>query len=258
MLPDTTTGEAAFDSSQDILELLKQHKVDDLDVAYRESVVHPLAGSELFAPVDNDHHLKDVMDWVTTSLSLPIAGLKTLHMQGTLGFYFRVGSDLYGVTARHVLFPAEEGNNPYKHVAAAPKKKVVLMSTRAFEDFLASIKAKIGNLNNTVTFLKKRATAQRKKADAGNEQAAIALAATEADIESTNEAIETLKAFFTTMKKDKWSDVNNRVIGHVVWAPPITGSNAPYGYTKDVCVIKLDNRKFAVNFKGNVIDLDAC
>jgi hypothetical protein len=132
------------------------------------------------------------------------------------------------------------------------------MSTRAFEDFLASIKAKIGNLNNTVTFLKKRATAQRKKADAGNEQAAIALAATEADIESTNEAIETLKAFFTTMKKDKWSDVNNRVIGHVVWAPPITGSNAPYGYTKDVCVIKLDNRKFAVNFKGNVIDLDAC
>ena len=116
VLPDTTSGEAAFDSSQGILELLKQYNVDDLDVAYRESVVHPLAGSELFAPVDNDHHLKDVMDWVTTSLSLPIAGLKTLHMQGTLGFYFRVGGDLYGVTARHVLFPIEEGNILYKHV----------------------------------------------------------------------------------------------------------------------------------------------
>lgn len=116
VLPDTTTGETAFDSSQGILELLKQYNVDDLDVAYRESVVQPLAGSELFAPVDNDHYLKDVMDWVTTSLSLPIAGLKTLHMQGTLGFYFRVGGDLYGVTARHVLFPIEEGNILYKHV----------------------------------------------------------------------------------------------------------------------------------------------
>ena len=116
LLPDITSGEAAFDSSQDILELLKQYKVDDLEVAYRESVVHPLAGSELFAPVDNDHHLKDVINWVTTSLSLPIAGLETLDVQGTLGFYFRVGDDLYGVTARHVLFPAEEGNNPYKHV----------------------------------------------------------------------------------------------------------------------------------------------
>lgn len=125
------------------------------------------------------------------------------------------------------------------------------MGTRAFEDFLASIKAKIGNLNNTVTFLEKRATAQRKKADPG-------LAAAEASIESTNKAIEALKAFFTTMKKDEWSDVNNRVIGHVVWAPPITGKNAPYGYTKDVCVIKLDSRKFVANFKGNVIDLGAC
>ena len=116
VLPDTTSGEAAFDSSQDILKLLKQHEVDDLDVAYRESVVHPLAGSQLFASVDNDHHLKDVMDWVTTSLSLPIAGLKTLYMQGTLGLYFRIGDDLYGVTTRHVLFPAEEGNKPYKYV----------------------------------------------------------------------------------------------------------------------------------------------
>ena len=62
MHPDTTSGEAAFNSSQDILKHLKQHKIDDLDVAYREgeSVVHPLAGSQLFASVDNDHHLKDV------------------------------------------------------------------------------------------------------------------------------------------------------------------------------------------------------
>jgi len=129
VLPDTTTGEAAFDSSQDILKLLKQHKVDDLDVAYRESVVYPLAGSELFAPVDNDHHLKDIMDWVTTFLSLHIAGLKTLHMQGTLGFYFRVGNDLYGVMACHVLFPTEEGNNPYKHIGtfvSSPKMSAVL------------------------------------------------------------------------------------------------------------------------------------
>lgn len=132
------------------------------------------------------------------------------------------------------------------------------MGTRAFEDFLASIKAKIGNQNNTVAFLTKRATVQRKKAEAGNAQAVIDLAATEADIESKNNAIEALKAFFATMKKTEWSDVNNRVIGHVVWAPPITGSNAPYGYTKDVCVIKLDNRKFAANFRGNVIDLGEC
>jgi hypothetical protein len=131
VLPDTTSGEAAFDSSRDILSLLAQHEIDDVEVAYRESVVHPLVGPELFAPVDNDHPLKDVMDWVTTSLSLPIAGLNTMHMQGTLGFYFRVGEDLYGVTARHVLFPAEEGNEPYKYVCTSvswPRMSAVLIT----------------------------------------------------------------------------------------------------------------------------------
>ena len=58
------------------------------------------------------------------------------------------------------------------------------------------------------------------------------------------------------MKKD-WAEVNNRVIGHVVWAPPITGLVPPYDYTLDVCVIKLDKKKF-LNFKGNAIDLGAC
>ncbi|KDQ49643.1 hypothetical protein JAAARDRAFT_200650 [Jaapia argillacea MUCL 33604] len=253
VLPDSTTGDAAFESSQDILQLLKQHDIHDIDVAYRESVAQPFTGPELLAPVDDLHPLKNVIDWVTTALSLPIAGLRTLHMQGTLGFYFQVGDDLYGVTARHVLFPADHGNSSYTYVAG-PKKEVVLMGNRAFDDFLASIKAKIGNQNNTVTVLEKRAAAYKKKAGAGNEQAATDLVATENDMKNRKKAIEALKAFFVTMKKN-WSEVNNRVIGQVVWAPPITGLNAPHGYTKDVCVIKLDKKKFWLNFMGNVIDL---
>jgi septal ring factor EnvC (AmiA/AmiB activator) len=131
------------------------------------------------------------------------------------------------------------------------------MGNRAFDNFLASIQAKIGNLNNTITVLEKRAASYKSKADAGNAQAASDLAATENDRKNKKKAIEALKAFFVTMKKD-WSEVNNRVIGQVVWAPPITGLNAPHGYTKDVCVIKLDKKKFWPNFMGNVIDLGAC
>jgi hypothetical protein len=131
------------------------------------------------------------------------------------------------------------------------------MGNRAFDNFLASIHAKIGNLNNIVTVLEKRAALYKMKADAGNAQAARNLAATEGDMKNRKEAIEALKASFVTMKKD-WSEVNDRVIGQVVWALPITGLNAPYGYTKDVCVIKLDKKGFWPNFMGNVIDLGAC
>ncbi len=113
VLPDSTNGDAAFDSAQCILELLRKYEIDDIDIAYRESEAQLLAGPILYAPVNNMHPLKSVIDWVTTALSLPIAGLKTLHMQGTLGFYFKIGEDLYGVTARHVLFPDTGGNDLY-------------------------------------------------------------------------------------------------------------------------------------------------
>ncbi|KAF6748457.1 hypothetical protein DFP72DRAFT_1174346 [Ephemerocybe angulata] len=272
VLPGSTTTEAAFHASQGILELLKQHEIDDLDVAFRESVVRPLAlndfddvekifyqhsrsSFELFAPVREGHHLQNVIDWATTSLSLPIAGLKTLHIQGSLGFYFRVGSDLYGVTARHILFPEEEGNMPYKHVAPAPEREVVLMSERAYEDFLTSIRHKKRVLTYDVDIKQRQATEERAQAETGDEQAAIALANTEAKIERLNEAFEALDVFLTTMEGSRWSFADLRVIGHVVWAPPISGNNPPYGYTQDLCVIKLDKSKFAANFRGNVIHL---
>ena len=116
VLPDTLSGEVAFHSSNDILDFLKEHDISDVDVAYRESVARGFSGPELFAPVSDLDPLKAIIDPVTTALGLPIAGLKTLKTQGTMGFYFRVGKDLYAVTARHVLFPEDEGNNPYSYV----------------------------------------------------------------------------------------------------------------------------------------------
>jgi hypothetical protein len=109
------TVEVAHDSSNDILDLLKNHGISDIDVAFRESMARPLRDPQLFAPVDDLHHLKEAIDSLTTALGMPIAGLKTPYMQGTMGFFFRVGEDLYGVTARHVLFPEEEGNDEYSY-----------------------------------------------------------------------------------------------------------------------------------------------
>lgn len=126
------------------------------------------------------------------------------------------------------------------------------MGNRSFDDFLASIQAKIGNHNNTVTILEKRAASYKRKTDVGNEQAATDLAPTEDDMRKRKEAIEALKAFFVTMKKD-WSKVNDRVIGQIVWAPPITGLSAPHGYTKDVCVSSSTRRKSGRSSWGRLL-----
>ena len=78
VLPDTLTGEVAFHSSNEILDLLKKYGISDVDVAYRESVAKGFSGPELFAPVPDLHPLKAFVDPVTTALGLPIASLKTL------------------------------------------------------------------------------------------------------------------------------------------------------------------------------------
>ena len=116
---DTTTGEVAFESSQDILGLLKQHDIDDVEVAFRESEVRFLTGPPLLAPVDDDHPLKNVIHSVTTALGLPIAGEKTPQNQGTFGFYFHIGEALYGVTARHVLLGLNQANEEYTYVCTS-------------------------------------------------------------------------------------------------------------------------------------------
>jgi hypothetical protein len=131
------------------------------------------------------------------------------------------------------------------------------MGNRAFNDLLASIKTLIGTLNNTVTVLEKRVKTYTARAGSGNQQAAADLAKFQRSLDETRATITELKNFFATLKKD-WSEVNNRVIGHVVWSPPITGLNPPHGYTRDVCVIKLDKEKFLPTLKGNAMDLGAC
>jgi hypothetical protein len=117
VLPDTLTGEVAFHSSNDTLDILKKHGISNVDVTYHESVARGFSGPEVFAPVSDLDPLKAIIDPMTTALGLPIAGLKALKSQG-IGFYLRVGKDLYAVTARHILFPEDEGNNPYSYVGA--------------------------------------------------------------------------------------------------------------------------------------------
>jgi hypothetical protein len=79
VLPETLTGAVAHESSKDIRTFLDSLQVQDVDIAYRESVYKTLPGHgpALFRPVEDGDPLKDVIDNVSVPLSLPIAGRKT-------------------------------------------------------------------------------------------------------------------------------------------------------------------------------------
>lgn len=135
-----------------------------------------------------------------------------------------------------------------------------MLGDEAFSGLTASIHDQIAALKYTVGMLDEHITQYMETIQRGGLDALEAeseMAAASADRARSNVTIEALKTFFVELKRN-WYEPHDRVIGHVVWAPPISASKSPLGYTKDVCVIKLDEKKFCNNFKGNVIDLGAC
>jgi hypothetical protein len=53
-----------------------------------------------------------------------------------------------------------------------------------------------------------------------------------------------------------WSTVSQRVLGHVVYAPPISVGTGPKQFTEDWALIELNRDKIDWNnFKGNVVYL---
>ncbi|KAH7882679.1 hypothetical protein F5I97DRAFT_1816563 [Phlebopus sp. FC_14] len=264
VLPDTLSADLAYETAQEILGLLKQfHITSEVDVAFRESVARRShgPGPALYPPAFDLDPLKEFIDNISTPLSLPVCGFKT-DMQGTLSFLFRVGNELFGVTDRHVLFADEEGNDEYKY-KAGPKKYVVVMGSSAFNDYVASIQAKIGTLNDTVKYLEKRATTyKRKKEEAeegtGSAEAqrwALDLEDTERELARTRANIEKLRDFFMELMKN-WSKPKDRIIGYVDWSPPIGVGVLPHRYTRDVAVIKMNKKKYE-HLMGNVLSLGA-
>ena len=260
VLPDSLAGEDAFNSANAILALLEDEGIAAVDVEFRESVFRRSVGAKLYEPASDLDAIRHVIDPLTTALGLPIAAAKTPHFQGTMGFYFKDGDDLYGVTARHVLFPADEDNSNYTYNPSVPRKEVLLMGTKAWDDYLKSVQIRIGTLGTAAEIHRTSIVRLERKAEGDTpaaEKAKKELRKTRELLEETTDAINELQEHYEQTKKD-FSKPSQRVIGYVVWSPAITIGTAPHGFTRDVCVVKLDKARFLPNFKGNVIDLGGC
>ncbi|KAH8999802.1 hypothetical protein EDB86DRAFT_3138975, partial [Lactarius hatsudake] len=258
VLPKTLTGAAAHESSKDIRTFLDSLQVQNVDIAYRESVYKTLPGHgpALFPPVEDGDPLKDVIDNVSVPLSLPIAGRRTT-MQGTLGPYFHVGDKLYAITVRHNVFLPNGDNELYKYHESAPEKEVLVMGAPAFTNYLVSIQALIGTHIDSVDPLERKIKTLRTRVQDGInvQESQTRLDENEAVLAKTRIKIDNLKKFFVDIKK-RWSKSNDRVIGFVRWAPPISAGVAPHPhrYTCDLCVIEPYKEKFK-HMIGNVLSL---
>lgn len=128
ILPDTISMITIHTPAAEIQKLLKTHDVTDVNIMFQEGVScfshNPTSNTALLAPSEDipkeigpKYEIHELLEPLSSSLSLPISVINTRgrELQGSLGFYFRVKGDLYGVSARHVCLPVGDGHDNFEY-----------------------------------------------------------------------------------------------------------------------------------------------
>lgn len=115
VLEDTLDSADAHELSIEIIGIASRYGVTEVEVGFCESEAHLLSGPPLFAPVDYDDYRKSVTDGLSTVLPMSVAGTKS-PMQGKLTCFFRVGDELYAISARHNFFEDGKEDAEYTFV----------------------------------------------------------------------------------------------------------------------------------------------
>jgi hypothetical protein len=157
------------------------------------------------------------------------------------------------VTARHVLFPPNEGLNiDYARTkTSAPHRNVLLLCTKAFDNIVKSIQIRIGRHGIMAELYNRQIETLQLKIENLKERGA---GEDEDDVEEATGELEKIQKLSDEMKKamealdkfhdevmKKWRRPSQRVLGHIVRSPPITPGTSTETFTEDYTIVELDN-----------------
>ncbi|KAF8994469.1 hypothetical protein BDQ17DRAFT_1366837 [Cyathus striatus] len=188
---------------------------------------------ELLDTVPSKNPIAEFCGPLTASLGLPIASIQTPYAEGIGGLYLSPGDNsemIYLLTARHVVLPQVDGAGiGFDHRESIQEPvQVMVPGPEAF--------------NNMIDRLESRRKYWLDRSKDEEERASV-----ESDLREEGVLMKMLKDFNNNVICD-WSQEENRIIGRVLYAPPI-------GH-EDWALIELDRSKIDwPNFKGNMIDL---
>jgi hypothetical protein len=236
--------------------LLLSYGIQDVDVELRESDFVQLASPALLKPTDIIDPTAIVREPFTTTLGMNICAENTPWAEGTVGFFMAVnGVDkLYGVTARHVLFPQAE-NKDFEHTSDTQlRHNVQLLSEAAFREHLVVIQKDIDGQDIIIASQESRTAGV-----AGREDTDSRAIQEDAEYEKgkAKRRKERLITFLQEIRR-QWSPHKSRILGHVKFSPKIVvgAGNPEQQFTQDIAVFEVQSSKITpADFPGNFIDL---
>ncbi|CUS13210.1 unnamed protein product [Tuber aestivum] len=248
--PDTLSWEAGYSVAIECKELLVANRILDVEVEIRESVVTRYSDPTLAKPAALGDPTAELLEPLTSTLGLSICNMRSEWAEGTGGFYVldkTKDSKLYLVKARHVVYERKRSSQPYD--------KIALFSSTAFINYLEQITTAIEDKIMVQTFQTRVVESLRGSEGIDSGPATRNLASQEALLQEATEAIVAMKILYKNVVKS-WDTIENRIIGHLWFSPPLRYGAGSAGYTQDYAVIELDKSKINnATFTGNAIDL---
>ncbi|KAI6118380.1 hypothetical protein F5141DRAFT_1187254 [Pisolithus sp. B1] len=215
--PRSLSFEHARAAADGCKEILSNAHFPDAEVAFRESIFTQSAGPRLLSHIPFDDHTA-IRNPFTPTLGIQIAPRDTPYFEGTGALYLRESSQ----TDRVFVLTA-------RHVALPPPVHPNKLS-RHLDAFGEAAEGE-----------NPRLTATRQEL-----QGKLAKAQT---------TIVDIDEFHSEITKN-WTLPSQRVIGHILYAPPISVSTGPKQFTEDWAVINLYHEKIDWDgFRGNVVYL---
>jgi hypothetical protein len=253
--PGSLSYEQGIEVALQCKRLLLEYGINDVDVEIRQSEVIRSAGPQLLQYTFHIDPTVDAREPFSTTLGITICVQSTPWVEGTGGFFLDEGGDgkrLLLATARHVVFPQADNDLFERKSETQPRHNVLVLSEASFQQHLVSIQDQIEEQDFNIRYQTERMEIVVGRDDDG----AIAQREDAQSMSKKAEAKAKALAAFHRELSMHWATDNSRILGHVIFSPPIGVGADTEQYTQDVAVIDIDASKIdPSSFAGNVIDL---
>jgi hypothetical protein len=250
---DGTTHPAAGKVVVACKQYLESLEVSDVHCEIKEADLYRSAGPALIKPSEDTTTLVDVAVALTPTLGTCISA-KGQESEGTFGFYVTFPEHpvkVFGVTCRHVLFGLVAHENMiYKYNKPSQRRHLVTLPGDRYMNHLKERIDKQVGIQKQILQTGEQTLARLTGQDHG---AIKARKRAQERINNAKEAIEDFDQLAHELN-NAWKTPENRVIGHVIFSPPIGVGEWPDKFTIDWCMYEVDLSKME-NFSGNVIEL---
>jgi hypothetical protein len=264
VLPRSLSLDDARVAARSCKEILKEYEITDVEIGFRESIFTRFTGPQVL-----DHVLSvdvdptaDVRGPFTAALGFSIAPKAFSHLEGTGCLYLREGGQsnrLFLLTARHVAIPPREYSNDLYHRKnnSMPRRDILHLGNGGFQKALEAIIVKIEHDGHMVDRYKGQIEGLGEAVEGEDAIVTTSRKVLEAKLAEVEVSKARVTEFHDNITK-LWSSESRRVLGHVVYAPPISVGSGNKQFTEDLALIELDRSRFNWNtFRGNVIHLGA-